>query len=417
MLNSELFDWVNKQKIINKLKIKKKDKDKLHKWHFNDNLIYHTNKNFFKIKPYVFEQFKKKWYQPLILQKEEGVLGIIKKTKSNIDYYLLQAKAEPGNINSVQISPTVQATKSNYLRKHGGKKTSFLNFFLKKNKNIKVLSSLKLSEQGTRFLQKKNRNILIEIKNINLPKKSNFRWLTKANIRYLIKRNNVLNMDTISIFSSVIKKDQADQPINSFSELLSTLNKLKRYLSLKKMTTKFSNLKGWKINKFKIYDLKKIFFSIFFIEVKANEREVKNWNQPIISDHFSSLNGFIISKYNDITHYLLKVTHEPGFIAPKFTSTISEKNLLPKNMSKIKFSNLFKKKYYLLNIVNSDEGGRFLKNQSRNIVCQIGDYKKVKLPKNYTWVSHNQIIELINKNLVTIEARNLFACFNIEKIK
>ena len=27
-----------------------------------------------------------------------------------------------GNINKIQLSPTVQATKSNYLRKHGGKK-------------------------------------------------------------------------------------------------------------------------------------------------------------------------------------------------------------------------------------------------------------------------------------------------------
>lgn len=417
MLNSELIDWINKQKITNRLKIKKKNKDKLNQWHFKENLIYHTNKNFFKIKPYIFEQLKKKWYQPLILQKEEGVLGIIKKKKSNVDYYLLQAKAEPGNINSIQISPTVQATKSNYLRKHGGKKTFFLNFFLKKVKKIKILSSLKLSEQGTRFLQKKNRNILIEIKNINLPKKSNFRWLTKENIKYLMKKNNVLNMDTISIFSSVIKKNLADQPVNSFFELKSTLNKFKKILKLKKKITTFSSLKNWKVNNHQIFDLKKAFFSIFFIEVKANEREVKNWDQPIISDHHSSLNGFIISEYNNTTHYLFKITYEPGFIAPKFTSTISEKNFLPKNIKKIKFSNLFKKKYFLLNIVNSDEGGRFLNNQSRNIVCQVNDYKKVKLPKNYTWVSHNQVIELINKNLVTIEARNLFACFNIEKIK
>lgn len=32
------------------------------------------------------------------------------------------------------------------------------------------------------------------------------------------------------------------------------------------------------------------------------------------------------------------------------------------------------------------------------------------------WVSHNQVIDLISKNLLTIEARNLFASFNIDKI-
>ena len=41
---------------------------------------------------------------------------------------------EPGNINKVQLSPTVQATKSNYTRVHGGKAIKYLNFF--KNPNI-----------------------------------------------------------------------------------------------------------------------------------------------------------------------------------------------------------------------------------------------------------------------------------------
>ena len=70
---------------------------------------------------------KKNWDQPIIVQKEIGILGILKKNNK----YLLQAKFEPGNINKIQISPTVQATKSNYTQVHGGKKVPFLNYFLK----------------------------------------------------------------------------------------------------------------------------------------------------------------------------------------------------------------------------------------------------------------------------------------------
>jgi dTDP-4-dehydro-6-deoxy-alpha-D-glucopyranose 2,3-dehydratase len=417
MLNRKLIAWINKQKINNKLKIKKIYKNNLKQWKVNDNIIYHKHKSFFSIKPYVFKQYKKKWFQPLIIQKEEGILGIIKKRISNKDYYLLQAKAEPGNINSIQISPTVQATKSNYLRKHGGKKTFYLDYFLKKINKTIILSSLKLSEQGTRFLNKKNKNILLEIKNLKLPKKSNFIWLDKKNIKYLIKQNNVLNMDTISIFSSAIKKNKLENPINSFSDLLNILKKCKKFLYIKKKQIKFSNLIGWKIDKNVFFDFNKNFFSIFFIEVNANMREVKKWDQPIISDHYSSINGFIIYKYNKITHYLLKAVQEPGSSDPKFTSTISEKNLLIKDLKKLDYSNFFKKKNHLFNVINSDEGGRFFKNQSRNIVCETNNHNKIKLKKNFIWASHNQLIELINKNLLTIEARNLFASFNIEKIK
>ena len=38
------------------------------------------------------------------------------------------------------------------------------------------------------------------------------------------------------------------------------------------------------------------------------------------------------------------------------------------------------------------------------------------LPKNFIWASHNQVVDLIKKNFLTIEARNLFASFNIDKI-
>ena len=49
---------------------------------------------------------------------------------------------KPGNINNIQLSPTVQATKSNYLRAHGGKKTKFIDYFIKKTKFFNCLQIL-----------------------------------------------------------------------------------------------------------------------------------------------------------------------------------------------------------------------------------------------------------------------------------
>ena len=48
------------------------------------------------------------------------------------------------HINNIQLSPTVKATKSNYLRAHGGKKTKFIDYFIKKTKDCKDITSLKL---------------------------------------------------------------------------------------------------------------------------------------------------------------------------------------------------------------------------------------------------------------------------------
>ena len=416
MQTDKLNAWLNQQRISNKLKIKKKSYQDLKQWKFKEKLIHHKKNNFFSIRPFLFSLKTKKWFQPLIIQKEQGILGIIKKKIKDTNYYLLQSKIEPGNINGVQISPTVQATKSNYLRKHKGKKTVFLDYFLNK-KNVKVLSSLKLSEQGSRFLDKKNKNILIEVNNFPKKLKKNFCWLTTQNIKYLISKKNIINMDTISVFSSVIKKNYFDIPINTKKDLKSKYDKFNDKFYLKRYPITFKKLKKWKITNFSIYDLSKEFFTIFFINVKANSREVKSWEQPIVSDHKISLNGFLTCKINKTTHYLLKIISEAGRNQPVYTSTISEKNHNFKSSKKLDYKSLFISKNYLLDIINSDEGGRFLKNETRNIICEVKDHKKIQIKDNFIWASHNQMIELISQNKMSIEARNLFASYNIDKIK
>ena len=302
------------------------------------------------------------------------------------------------------------------MRKHGGKKTLFLDYFLKQQKKLKIVSKIKLSEQGSRFLNKKNWNILLETDKTNILLKKNYCWLTKENIRYLINKKNMLNMDTISVLSSAIKKNLNENLLNSNNNLKNRLNQFDKKIKSTRKIISFDNLKGWKIKKNSISDIKNKYFSIFFIDVFANLREVNKWEQPILSDHFSSLNGFLVSKINNTMHYLLKIINEPGFDQSKYTSTIFEKNFYLNSRKNIKFLSFFKKKNCLMDLVNSDEGGRFLNNQTRNLINEIKDYKKINLNKNFIWASHNQIIDLIKQNKITIEARNLFACYNIDKI-
>ena len=415
----DLNTWIRNQKKKNKMLISKINIKNIVNWKIDNKKIYNKNRSFFSIVPFRFEVNKKNaWFQPLIIQNEVGILGILKKKYKAIDYYLLQAKVEPGNVNGVQLSPTVQATKSNYLRKHGGKKTNYLNYFIKINNSIKVISSLRLSEQGTRYLNKSNKNILIDIKNKKIKKLQNYIWVTRKNLIYLLNKKNLLNMDTISVLSSSIQKNFKDNPINKNFTMFNLFNRFKKEIIIKKEKISFKQLVNWKTFKDKITDINSNFFSILFLKVKTNSREVKRWYQPIISDHFTSLNGFLVKTINDTTHYLLKIDQEPGFMSPRFTSTVAIKNYNPKKANlKIDFLNFFKGKQKMIKFINSDEGGRFYKNETHNLVYILSNKDKLPEKKYFIWASHNQIINLINKNLLSIEARNLFASFNIDKIK
>ena len=298
---------------------------------------------------------------------------------------------------------------------NGGKKTEYLNFFKKKNKKNKVLSKSLLSEQGTRFLEKFNYNILIETKK-NIYRRNNFYWFTKKDLKKALNKKNLLNMDTISVLSSIIKKNRFDSPLNSFNSIKKKLNFFKKKYKISKKKIDFRSLKGWKIDKNKIYDLKKKFFSVIFLEVKALKREVRNWDQPIISDFKKSINCIITCNIKNTSHYLLKIALEPGLKTPRFTATICERNFAI-NSKKLPFMKYVTKKNSKLDIIYSDEGGRFYKNETRNIISLIPNYKISFSNIKYVWVSHNQMIELIKKNLVSIEARNLFGSYNIDKIK
>ena len=142
----------------------------------------------------------------------------------------MRANVEPGNINKLQISPSVQATKSNYTRVHGGKKIKYLNFFLKKRR---WLINSKQTEQGFNYLLKKNRNILLNI-NKNLFLQDNYKWIKKKHLISLIKKYFKYGY-TLS-FSCSIKKNSFDRPNENIIKINLWLNLMNKnsLLNIKK---------------------------------------------------------------------------------------------------------------------------------------------------------------------------------------
>ena len=141
--------------------------------------------------------------QPIIIQNEIGYLGIIRKKIHNEMHYLMQYKIEPGNINKIQISPTIQATKSNFMQKHGGKKPAYLEYFINASKYKIVVDQIQ-SEQSSRFLRKRNRNIIIELSDDDdIEVLSSHDWMTLEQIKELMRYDNLVNMDTRTVLSCI----------------------------------------------------------------------------------------------------------------------------------------------------------------------------------------------------------------------
>lgn len=186
----------------------------LEKWKVDSNTgnITHESGGFFsvvglRVSNTVNREVVGGWTQPIIKQVE-GILGILCCNFNGVRHYLIDAKAEPGNIHKLQLSPTVQATFSNLKQLHGGKKTKFAEFFeesedlLNAKPGVKVIYSQWLAEDGGRFYLKVNKNMLVEIdEKVEISVPSNFIWLTMYQIKQLLKHDNLVGPHVRSIIA------------------------------------------------------------------------------------------------------------------------------------------------------------------------------------------------------------------------
>ena len=418
MINKEISKWLNNQRKKQLLTIERISLSKLNKWIYNKREIYHKSKKFFKIVGLRIKSnfyIKTNWDQPIIVQNEIGILGIIKNVKTK--KYLLQAKVEPGNINKIQISPTVQATKSNYSRTHGGKKIPFLKYFQRRNKNFSLQT-----EQAFRYYNKKNSNIITYVsKKIDLDEK--FRWFSKIEILNLLKEKNLINMDTLSVFSSFIKKKKNDHPINNKKTLDKWRNSLIKKYYLQNKIINLGSIKNWNLTKKRIYHQTNNYFSVIGVKVKTNKREITNWNQPIIMGSKLAFVGFLIKKFKNTNHYLCRYILKPGSKAGTFTCSINTSKFkgYKNNKDLTNFQKKLISKYFvnskniLYDNILSDEGGRFYHSQIKYMACKLDINQSIELPERYIWLSQNQIIDLIHKRKIDIEARLLFGIINFKE--
>ena len=225
MTTPQILAWMREQNEAVVSHITQMPLSEIAKWSYREERIRHDSGKFFSIDGIrVDTNYRNthEWDQPIINQPEIGFLGFIVKKFNGVLHFLLQAKIEPGNLNVVQLSPTLQATRSNYMRVHGGATPNYLEYFTG-DKEVAVLVDQLQSEQGARFLHKRNRNIIVEVEaNQELEVKDGFIWATLGQLKELLRFPNVVNMDSRTVMSCI--------KFGSYSEhslrLLTAVNKM-----------------------------------------------------------------------------------------------------------------------------------------------------------------------------------------------
>lgn len=440
-----VHSWINERRTSVEVNVDQMSLSKMNKWHFDEKsgFIRHESGKFYSIEGITVETnfgIKSKWDQPIINQPEIGFLGILCKEIDGVLHFLMQTKIEPGNINIVQISPTLQATRSNYTRIHQGKAPLYLEYF-NGEKPVEILIDQFQSEQGARFLKKRNRNIIIEIdKDEPIPVYDNFCWITLRQLKSLMKVDNLINMDTRTVISSVfyyLSNDDSelsfvsDKSIfllktgqyehKSIGEILSWITALKFKYEITVSSKSLLELDQWNFDGDEIYHNDHKYFNVIGVDVRIGNREVIEWNQPMIKPAQEGILGFIVKKIDDTYHFLVQAKVEAGNfdileLAPT-VQCLTGNYRTGYNEYSVPFINEIleaDESSVWHKSLQSEEGGRFYHEQNLNIIVEAGEDFPIEVPDNYCWMTLSQLNNFMRfNNYLNIGARSLISLLSI----
>ena len=435
----EIEQWIEQRNREVGVEVKRIPFSEMEGWKVDEEgCLRHNSGKFFSIQGIHVETdygTNRGWDQPIINQPEIGYLGILTKEINGTLYFLMQAKIEPGNVNCVQISPTLQATKSNYSQVHKGKKPAYLDYFVNVKPENVLLDQLQ-SEQGARFLRKRNRNIIIKVDE-EIDVLPDFRWMTLGQIKEFMYHDNMVNMDTRTVISGIeyidyitplldlsnlsdfgkdlLKSARTSEGVHSMPQILSWLSGLKSRYDLFVSNKPIDKLEGWHRNENEIANNDGKFFRVIGVKVSISNREVTSWCQPLVQPLQRGICAFIIRKIDGVYHFLVQAKLECGNydvleLAPTvqcLTGNVFAATIKPPFAEYVLNAKPEQIRY---DVLQSEEGGRFFREQNRNMIVEAGKDFPQELPEHYTWMTLHQINHFLKfNNYLNIQARSILS--------
>ncbi|GAA3829232.1 NDP-hexose 2,3-dehydratase family protein [Sphaerisporangium flaviroseum] len=378
------------------------------------------------------------WTQPIINQPEVGILGILVKEFDGVLHLLMQAKNEPGNHDGPQLSPTVQATRSNYTRVHHGRPVPYLDHF--RDPSGRVLADVRQSEQGAWFYRKRNRNMVVEVTG-DVELLDGFCWLTLGQVHELLSVPDLVNMDARTVLAcmpfsgrgtsdtfgsdgdggfraSLIRScDPAQGGRHGIDEVLSWTTGIRSTVDIHTERIPLNRLRRWHRADGKISHETGRFFDVIGVDVTARGREVGAWSQPMIEPVGMGVIALLVRNIDGVLHALVNARVEPGNsdvveLGPTVQCAPENYDHLPPGARPLFLDEVLAARpgRIRFDTVLSEEGGRFYHARNRYLIVETDEDPALGHP-DFRWLTMHQLGELLRHSYyLNVQARSLSAC-------
>jgi oxidase EvaA len=318
---------------------------------------------------------------------------------------------------------------------HHGRKPFYLDFFERAAPREIIVDQLQ-SEHGSRFLRKRNRNIVI-MAGGDIEVYEDFCWMTAGQIKALLQLDNKVNMPARSVFSlldprrlalpfddtrplspfgeSLFLSARTDHSIHSMDNLLSWLTGLKARCDLVVRPCPMNKMPEWRVTEDEIAHRDGKYFKISGIKVSIANREVASWCQPVISPAQNYLCAFIVKEFHGVPHFLVQAKPECGNydvmeLAPTVQCLAGKDGKTNGHIPFFDYALNTPPEHILYDTLQSEEGGRFYHDQNRYMLIMADESLPPEIPEWYAWMTLRQLYAFLRfNNFVNIQARSLIA--------
>jgi oxidase EvaA len=191
----ELYQWINDHKMFRRREAPLIPLRELKHWRV-------TPEGIFCDHPYPFEVIYcdiaiegrevARWTQPLLAALGKAVLGLLTQEVAGVTRFLVRLKPEFGCFDQIEIGPTLQKEATEADRAENAVEELFLDRWRRREG---VLHDTLLSEEGGRFYQEENHNVILALEPgepLSIPE--DYVWVDYRTLNLLTQVNNCLNI-------------------------------------------------------------------------------------------------------------------------------------------------------------------------------------------------------------------------------
>jgi hypothetical protein len=331
-------------------------------WILHGGRLRHSKADYFSI-----GLFRTKSGESLFLmeQTETALVVLLSTTIRGRTYVLLSLRTEPGLIGLTNLSTTIQSTPSNYLRRHGGKKTPFIEIASEPSRHGKVLYDGKHHDWGNYYLNKTKRFLVIHVENPpDAP--SGFCWVELEVARSLLAEDNLITND-LRVCLPLVLNHQTAVPGRLFEN--APTNDV-THLGESDFLPNAVDSRGTKVS---------------FYRTETQTREVASWIQPLLVPREAMKLELSFCEENGSRLFAIKRGTRPGLLG-----------------CHLWFPAEVKGGHVAQRVLTSAEGGRFWKFQIQ-ITLRHVESRSAAIPsqESLTWVTEVELAALVAQPLQT----------------